>query len=246
MLSKEMPSPYAEDCPKFHYDKPEELNRFIQQLELLFEKFGVEVDTDKINYLCAYADARTEQEWEGMASHTAGNFANFKKEIIESYPEASNLVQGSLKELKRIMDNCSQITSGDLNQLQAYRRAFSAEAKKLQRDPPLLSNHEIVHCFLEPLTESFRTRILDKLDLVRMIKSVPDSVRRPEDRFTLDEIMETAIAIARSLHTSYSSIDDVSLEIELNKNVRSLKRSEGRWFNGDFYQTSLDEKYHEK
>jgi hypothetical protein len=57
--------------------------------------------------------------------------------------------------------------------------------------------------------------------------------------------METAIAIARSLHTSYSSIHDISLEIELNKNVRSLKRSEGRWFNGDFYQTSLDEKYHE-
>ena len=235
MLSEDMPSPYAEDSPKFSHERPEELNRFIRQLEHLFEKCGVKNDTDKINYLCAYADARTEQEWEAMASHTAGNFANFKEEIIESYPEARNLVRGSINELKRIMDKCSHLSSVDLTQLQAYKRAFSAEARKLQQDPPLMSNHEVVNCFLEPLTESFRQRILAKLDLATMLKPGQDKNKRPEDRFTLEEIMETAISIARSPETSYSSVDDISLETEPSKNARRLIWTEEREFSRDFY-----------
>ena len=124
-------------------------------------------------------------------------------------------------ELKRIIGCYSKLKPDDLVQLQAFRRTFTAEAKKLQADPPLLSNHEIVNLFLQPLDESFREKIVVKLDLARTVKSTPDKDVRAEDRFTLKEIMETAISIARSSQMSYSSDNDISLETEPVKNARA-------------------------
>ena len=121
MPSKDMPSPYARDAPKFHYEKPEELNRYIRRLEELFSKHSIDDEREKIKYLGAYADARTEKEWEAMKSYDLGIFDNHKKEIIDSYPEASNEARGSIKELKGIRDSFSGITCQDLTRLQAFK-----------------------------------------------------------------------------------------------------------------------------
>ena len=214
-----MPSPYSRDAPKFHYKNPEELNRFIRRVEELFEKFDVDSDDEKIKYLGIYADARTEREWEGMSSHASGNFSSFKKEIVESYPEAYYEMRGSMIELKRIINRYSNLMPEDIVQLHAFRRAFVSEAKKLRADPPLLSNREAVDQFLTPLSEPFIERILTKLDLVEMVKSNPDEDRRPEDRFSLNEIIETAIEVARSSEISYASDNNSLLENELMKNA---------------------------
>ena len=62
MLSKDMPSPYARDAPKFTSQKLEELNRYIRRLEEFFTKYAIEDDLEKIRYLGTYADACTEKE----------------------------------------------------------------------------------------------------------------------------------------------------------------------------------------
>ena len=129
MPSKDMPSPYARDAPKFHHEKPEELNRYIRRLEELFSKHSIDDEHEKIKYLGAYADARTEKEWEAMKSYDLGIFDNHKKEIIDSYPEASNEARGSIKELKRIRDSFSGITCQDLTRLQAFKRAFTVDVR---------------------------------------------------------------------------------------------------------------------
>ena len=143
-----MPEPYARDAPKFHYDRPEELNRFIKRVEELFKTHKIEDDREKIRYLGSYADPKTENEWEGMMKYADGTFTEFKKEIIESYPEASNQTRGSIKELKRIRDMYSGISPADITRLAVFKRAFIAEVKKLQKDPALLSNHESVEYFI--------------------------------------------------------------------------------------------------
>jgi hypothetical protein len=192
-----MPDPYARDAPKFHHDRPEELNRFIKRVEELFKTHDVKEDKDKIRYLGSYADPKTENEWEGMHSYAEGTFADFKKEIIESYPEASNQTRGSIKELKRIRDQHSGITPWDISRLAAFKRAFIAEVKKLQKPPALLSNHESVEYFMKPLTDSYRKMIENKLDLAEMVSEKEvDKERRPEDRFSLERVMEVAWNIA--------------------------------------------------
>jgi hypothetical protein len=44
MPTKDMPSPYSRDAPKFHHEKPEELNRYICRLEELFLKYSIDAD----------------------------------------------------------------------------------------------------------------------------------------------------------------------------------------------------------
>jgi hypothetical protein len=211
MAPKDMPSPYARDAPKFGSDQPEELNRYIRRLEELFTKHGVDADKDKNRYLGAYADARTEKEWEAMDSFEKGTFAEHKKEIIDSYPEACNEARGSMKELKRIRDSYSGISCQDLTRFQAYKRAFVAEAKRLQTEPALLSNHEAIEFFMKPLSSGFKKKIVDKLELVDYVNSeAADKKRRPEDRFPLDKVIETATTIARGMQASYGVSDSGS------------------------------------
>lgn len=58
-----------------------------------------------------------------------------------------------------------------------------------------------------------------------MIKSAPEINVRAEDRFSLKEIMETAIEIARSSQISYSSDDHISLKTEPVKNASTSHAS---------------------
>jgi hypothetical protein len=129
MAPKDMPNPYARDAPKFDSSKPKELNRYIRRLEELFVKHGVDNDREKVRFLGAYADARTEKEWEAMDSFTTGTFADHKKEIIDSYPEASNEARGSMKELRRIRDSYDDITCEDLARFQSYCRNMTKSSR---------------------------------------------------------------------------------------------------------------------
>jgi hypothetical protein len=213
MAPKDMPNPYARDAPKFDSSKPEELNRYIRRLEELFVKHGVENDREKVRFLGAYADARTEKEWEAMDSFAAGTFADHKKEIIDSYPEASNEARGSMKELRRIRDSYDDITCEDLARFQSYKRAFVTETKKLQAEPTLLSNHEAIDLFMKPLSSGFRKKIITKLDLMDSATGnaqAADNTRRPEDKFPLEKVIETATAIARGMQVSYGTSDSGS------------------------------------
>ena len=79
-----------------------------------------------------------------MNSFSVGTFVEHKKEIIDSYLEACNEARGSMKELRRIRDSYSGISCEDLTRFQAYKHAFIAEAKRLQSEPALLSNHEAI------------------------------------------------------------------------------------------------------
>jgi hypothetical protein len=116
-----------------------------------------------------------------------------------------------MKELKRIRDSYSGITCQDLTRFQAYKRAFVAEAKRLQTDPALLSNHEAIEFFMKPLSSGFKKKIVDKLELVDYVNSeAADKKRRPEDRFPLDKVIETATTIARGMQASYGASDSGS------------------------------------
>jgi hypothetical protein len=248
MPTKDMPSPYSRDAPKFHYEKPEELNRYIRRLEELFLKYSIDDDKDKIRFLGAYADARTEKEWEAMDSYKKDVYADHKKEIIDSYPEASNEARGSIKELKRIRDSYSGITCQDLTRFQAYKRAFIAEAKRLQAEPPMLSNHEAIEFFMKPLSSGFRKKIIDKLELTDMVNPAAANIdRRPEDRFPLDKIIATAVNVARGMQATYGTSDSSSSSGESDRReMRSYIKAEQDEIGNTLAQLQDQQKISEK
>ncbi len=77
----------------------------------------------------------------------------------------------------------------------ALKRGFRVEVKKLQKDPPLLSNREAVEMFLDCLTPEFRLLITSRLDIAN--KEIPEGTR-PEDKYKLDDVVDTAITLAKA------------------------------------------------
>ncbi len=89
----------------------------------------------------------------------------------------------------------------------ALKRGFRVEVKKLQKDPPLLSNREAVEMFLDCLTPEFRLLITSRLDIAN--KEIPEGTR-PEDKYKLDDVVDTAITLGKGSRVTYKALDGVA------------------------------------
>ena len=197
-----MPNPQSRDAPSFDADKPEELLRFINRMEDLYKKHGIDNAKDKIEMLGKYADARSENEWRYLKTYNGNDFTKFKKELINSYPEAADQEHGSLKKLARLCKEYRGLEQTDLNDLQALVRGLKAEVAKLQTPPALLSNREAVEQFLGCLDDEFRNNVLSRLEILTIDDE--DTVRA-EDRFQLDDVIDTALSIGQGSRSTYKS-----------------------------------------
>ena len=198
-----MPNPQSRDAPSFDADKPEELLRFINRMEDLFKKHGITGNGERIVTLGKYADARSENEWRYLKTYKERDFEKFKNELINSYPEAADQERGSLKKLNRLCKEHKGIEQTDLVELKALVRGFNAEVSKLQEPPALLSNREAVDLFLGCLEEDFRHSVQSRLEILGKVEG--DKVR-PEDRFQLADVIETALSIGQGSRTTYRSM----------------------------------------
>lgn len=100
---EKMPACGARDAPRFDQEKPRELLRFFKNLEDQFKRNNIVDSQEKKEFAGRYADVDTEIDWKGMRSYAVGKtWEEHREEIIASYPEASGLSKGSLKNLERL------------------------------------------------------------------------------------------------------------------------------------------------
>ena len=198
-----MPNPQSRDAPSFDAEKPGELVRFISRMEDLYKKYGVTDDKEKIEMLGKYADAKSENEWCYLKAYKGADFTKFKKELVNSYPEAADQERGSLKKLVRLCKEHKGIDQTDLAELKSLVRGFVAEVGKLQEPPALLSNREAVERFLGCLDDDFRNSVQSRLEI---LTKVDENAVRSEDRFQLDDVIDTALSIGQGSRTSYKPI----------------------------------------
>ncbi len=78
-----MPRPTSRDTPKFDSDEPENLRRFLGQMEDLFSDYSVTDDNEKKKKLVRYTDACTEEELQALEEYDGGTFAEFKDAILK-------------------------------------------------------------------------------------------------------------------------------------------------------------------
>ncbi|KAF4609433.1 hypothetical protein D9613_012930 [Agrocybe pediades] len=209
------PLPGTKDAPKFDEKEPLELMRFFERMEDLFENHPTQFATDKqkIQALGKYASARTEMEWRAFDTYSKEKYEDYKRDILDSYPEARKLERGSLDTLQTICDSYRRnpIASDDLPGLAGLIRAFRAEAKKLLKEPPLVSNRDLVDRFVRCLTEDFQVQIDARLGLMTFAKdklaksaeapaagAAKETHVRPEDLYQLDDVIETAQNVAET------------------------------------------------
>ncbi|KAH9477805.1 hypothetical protein JR316_0010034 [Psilocybe cubensis] len=216
-MAKDLPLLGDKGAPKFDEQKPEELLRFLDQLDDLFEKYGVKTDNEKKRVVCRYISPTTESEWRAFSSFQNGTWKRFRKDLIMSYPEAVNLHRGSIEALDKICRKHSgnnQIESHDSPGLMALVRTFRAEAGKLLQPPALVSNRDLVERFIGCLTSEFAGRVGQKLDFKLDTTNVVKNLSQPpaeednaddtdeielvrwEDRHKFVDVVEAAISIA--------------------------------------------------
>jgi len=198
---KQMILPGNRDAPKFSATKPKELRRFIRQMEDLWREAGIEESEEKKESLGKYADQESEEEWKALDTYGISHgWEEFKKEILENYPEAAAAERGTPARIRHIVKETDGIELGDVSKLYAYRRAFLAEANKLMKAPAVMSNRELVELFFGGLSLGLGQAVLQYLGgNTRGRKTGKEPVgtdgtdpRRPEDRYDLEEVCRAA------------------------------------------------------
>jgi hypothetical protein len=212
---RKMIAPGSKDAPRFKSTRPEELRRFISLMEDLWKDAGVTNDEMKKSMIGKYADQDSEEEWAAFESFEKGySWDEFKEELIANYPEAAAAERGTPARLRQLCAETSKIKLGDMPALYAFRRAFMAEAKKLQKPPVAMANRELVELFIGCLSESMASAVLQFLgSSMAHSKSKDDStssgkvaeaktgsvvVRRPEDKYDLEDVCKAAIQVSEN------------------------------------------------
>ncbi|KAK0421578.1 hypothetical protein EV421DRAFT_1973878 [Armillaria borealis] len=215
--TQKMPRPTSRDTPKFDSDEPENLRRFLGQMEDLFSDYSITDDDEKKKKLVRYTDACTEEEWQALEEYDNGTFAEFKEAVLKNYPEAADAETGTWERLTRISRKFSNLGADERESYLKFKRRFLTEAKKLQKPPALVMNRELVEKFTESLSPAFRANIVSRLSIKCGIKSTTSApaaapaavpviakpVKRQEDMHTLDEVVAEADDIALNSSTSY-------------------------------------------
>ncbi|KAF9254046.1 hypothetical protein L218DRAFT_1056497 [Marasmius fiardii PR-910] len=125
-----------------------------------------------------------------MESAKGKDWEQFKKDLLDEFPEVRDDDIGSVTRLGRIQS--------DLGKLKAYHREFHIEVQKLlQPGKIVVSNVEAVKRYLGGLEPRFQKGVKDRLrDQLLEEKEWDQSMRQREDPFTLDKVMEMALRMS--------------------------------------------------
>ena len=209
MVNKTMVAPGTRDAPRFSSKKPQELRRFLRQIEDLWREAKIEDDETKKCSIGKYADQESEEEWSAFETYDTGHsWEEFKMELIENYPEAAAAERGTPARIRSLCAETGNIRLGDLSALYAFRRAFMAEAKKLIKAPAAMANRELVELFMGCLSESMASAVLQLLgngmssskDKTKTTGKEKEAMaaRRPEDKYDLEDVCKAAIQVSES------------------------------------------------
>jgi hypothetical protein len=206
---KRMVAPGSKDAPRFKSSKPEELRRFIDLMEHLWTEAGVTDDQKKKETIGKYADPDSEEEWAAFDTYEDGHsWLEFKAELIENYPEAAAAERGTPARIRQICREAGKVQMGDMIALYSFRRSFMSEAKKLLRPTPVMGNRELVELFIGCLEDHFAHAVLlylgNKINDTKTPKlkaadgSSDTKVKRPEDKYELDDVCKAAIFVSEN------------------------------------------------
>ena len=160
----------------------------------------MESDSEEKESIEKYADQESKEEWGALKAFNEGHTWNeFKKELLDNYPEASVAERGMPARIWQIVWEADNVELGDTVKLYSYWQAFLAEANKLMKPPVVMSNRELVELFMGGLSSTMGQAVLQflggsaKKKVAKKEKEAKvKDLRRPKDWHDLDEVCQAA------------------------------------------------------
>ena len=210
---KGMPNRRDNRAPSYNRSHPEELLRFIEDVEKELARANIDGDQDMKEWLRYYADQRSADEWTVLETYPLGHgsFEEFKEELVSHYPEATDSVEGSITRLDKLCAKSKPLTSENLSVMLEFIRGFKFEGRKLLAGG-CISNREIVTKFLNCLDPELKRTVVWQVSQLAM-KSVSSSTgkerevtpRHHTDPIEFETLLKVLEGLVRSAD-SYSTI----------------------------------------
>jgi len=197
-IGRKMPKPGERNAPTFDPEKSEELGRFFERVDEWFVEDGVNNDADRKSCIVRYLDAESEMQWKALSEFADGTYAEFKAQVMASYPRAEEVLRGSVVALRQRLKKIDHVSMEQRDELLCLIRIMTAEVSKLRKiSPPIHTNRELVELFLSRLTPAFAARLAENLSLSNLTKERNftdrlNATRNAEDMYDLEMVMEIA------------------------------------------------------
>ncbi|KAF9256911.1 hypothetical protein L218DRAFT_1006789 [Marasmius fiardii PR-910] len=151
--------------PTFDQDQPDNLKHFLSQIEQYVKRKGWKLGETKIIEAIYHMTPETQKYLiEPMESVKGEDWEQFKKDLLDEFPEVCDDDIGSVTRLGRIQSKYKFVSQGDLGKLKAYHREFHIEVQKLlQPGKIVVSNAEAVKRYLGGLEPWFQKGVKDCL-----------------------------------------------------------------------------------
>ena len=221
-----MPNRRDNKAPSYDRSRPEELLRYIEDVEKEMDRVGVESDLARKDWLRYYADQRTADEWTVLETYGpgGGSYDDFKEELISHYPEATDSLEGSIARLDRLCSKATPLTHENLSVALEFIRGFKFEGRKLL-DGGCISNREIVAKFLNCLDPEFRKTVSWQMtqESLKEISFGKEKARHHMDPIEFEALVKVSEKLVRS-YDSYTAI--ASKGPSLDKTIKPTDRTQ--------------------
>ena len=226
--TKGMPNRRDNKAPSYDRNRPEELLRYIEDVEKEMIRASITVDQDKKDWLRHYADQRSSDEWTVLETYPSekGSFDDFKEELVSHYPEATDSLEGSIARLDKLCAKSRPLTMDNLSVILEFIRGFKFEGRKLLTGG-CISNREIVTKFLNCLEPGMRQSVVWQVSQVSLngVSSPDERGRRP--RHHTDPIdFEALLKVSEQLVRSFDSYNTIAAVNTSETSAKTFNRTQ--------------------
>ncbi|KAF8169299.1 hypothetical protein K438DRAFT_1983355 [Mycena galopus ATCC 62051] len=192
VASFKVPTAYDNNRPKFDGSTLDSLRLFFKNTELICKNGGITGEQEQKLKLLEYMDSLDMgEQWQKLpAFAVTKTYLEWKKEILDLYPEIEDMMFGSMKKLVEICQAARFISQSDLGKLRRFSLAFTNEAEKLMDGSAAVVNKQLVDLILAVLEKGFASeleramnqRAIDDLSKVGGNAGNNPPAKPPEDR----------------------------------------------------------------
>ncbi|KAF7297646.1 CCHC-type domain-containing protein [Mycena kentingensis (nom. inval.)] len=195
-----IPRAWGATGPKFTTDNKDELREFIDQCEDIISLGAVTVDQEKKILLTSYLPLKKREEWRTMPEYAAGTWAEFKKAILQLYPEVEEDRDGTLGDLYELCNEFRGIRRTQEGRLKRFGLRFRTLVTKLLKPPAVILNKEACRRYLATLDRSFAEALRTSITTRNLMKEdIAATARAATEAHRQADAVATAAGIATTL-----------------------------------------------